>query len=312
MPYRNISSEVRSRKAARDEPWLQSARSLLAEDWVLILMALAISVGLWYGVAEWRAPATIRLRGVPLTFLLPPDTDLSNEPVDEVEVTLTGSRQRLDDLNIGSLTANVDLSRYRLGERIARLTPESVKMELPKGVEIEKIEPASIPLRLEKRIERMIDVRLHLEGEPVAGHEVVELRSTPKQVRVRGAESRVAHLEYAGTETVSLDARRESFTARDVAIDINDAKVLPVDSTVTADITIREQQIERRFNSVRAIYQNDNPRRSTVNAVLRGARSAIENLNPADIEIIFSDKTTEPRLVVPPAAEGKISLVKVE
>ena len=48
--------------------WL---REIFLEDLGLKLLALVIAVGLWFAVTSLRAPATVRLRGVPLEFILP-------------------------------------------------------------------------------------------------------------------------------------------------------------------------------------------------------------------------------------------------
>ncbi len=300
----------------RAERWTQYAREFVFEDWTLKLLALAISVGLWFAVNSQRAPSTIRLRGVPLTFLLPADTEISNDPRNDVEVTLTGSKQKLDELNVRNLAVNADVAGYRLGERVVRLTKDNVTMELPDGVRIEKIEPSTVPLRLERRVEKILPVEVRLEGSPAQGNEVLAKSAMPNQVRVRGPESHVNQFAQAPTETVTLDGRSESFTVTDVAIDIADPKVVALDPVVAVTIQIAPRQIERRFSAVRAIYAdaaqaNHNQR---VAVVLRGAATVLETLQPEQIEIIFESDANgnlAPRLNVPREVAGKVSLVGV-
>ncbi|MDQ1560635.1 MAG: hypothetical protein QOD32_3695, partial [Pyrinomonadaceae bacterium] len=55
--------------------WLHD---LLFADWGLKLLALAITLGLWFAVTGQRVPTTARLRKVPLFFVLPPDMEISN------------------------------------------------------------------------------------------------------------------------------------------------------------------------------------------------------------------------------------------
>jgi len=81
------TTKTDGRGAARR--WL---RALLFEDWTLKLLALAITLGLWYAVTTQRAPATKRLHDVPLEFLLPENIDIGNDPVDKVDVMLEGSQ----------------------------------------------------------------------------------------------------------------------------------------------------------------------------------------------------------------------------
>ena len=87
----------------------------LTTDWTLKLLALAITLGLWFAVTGQRAPVTVRLRGVQLAFLRPADMEISNDPRDEVEVTVSGSRRALNELNAPNLILNVDITGERAG-----------------------------------------------------------------------------------------------------------------------------------------------------------------------------------------------------
>ncbi len=287
-------------------------RGILFEDWTLKLLALAISFGLWYAVNEARAPATIRLRGVPLTFLLPPDAEIGNDPRTEVDVTFTGNRQRLDELNTRNLALNIDVSNYRLGERVARLNEQTAKMELPEGVRIGKIEPNTVPLKLERRIERTLDVVVKVEGKPAAPNEILATRPAPARVRVAGPESHVNRLANVSTETVTLDNPPESFVINEVAIDTGDTKVIALDPIVSVGVQIGEPPVERRFTGVRVLDADGTTKNA--NVILRGARSVIERLQSNQIEIIFAPEAPNetPRLLVPAGMSSQISLVRIE
>src|SRR5688572_4090191 len=106
MPYREVDKRVAGNTQRIVQRWLHSA---LFEDWGLKLLALAITLGLWYGVTAQRAPATVRLRGVQLTFVLPSDMEISNDPREEVEVTLRGSQRALNGLIGRNLVARADV-----------------------------------------------------------------------------------------------------------------------------------------------------------------------------------------------------------
>ena len=213
-------------------------RALLFDDWGLKLLALVITLALWYGVMSTRETMTIRLRRIELIYLLPEDMEISNEPRHEVQVTLSGSRQALDALDVRNMVASVDLRGHKPGERVAQLTPERVTIELPDGVRIEKIEPSTVPLRLERTVEREIEVRAQFEGKLPDGYKLRSVQITPSRVWVRGPESRGNKLEQAPTEPISLDGRTESFTDTQIAIDIPDKKIAALDAIVTVRIEI--------------------------------------------------------------------------
>lgn len=305
-------SKSRETGAARGvaAAWL---RALLFEDWSLKLLALLITLGLWYAVTAARAPATSRQRDVPLEFFLPEGVEISNDPVDEVDAVLEGSQARLSEINARDLVARVDVTQLGLGDRVVRLTDRNVTMDLPTGVRIIEIVPRSVTLRLEPVVEREVEVEARFEGNLPPGFAVRGVQITPPTVRVRGPESHVRAAERAYTETVSLEGRRESIMLPQTAVDIPDRKVTPLTASVAVRVEIAEEQAERRFTNVpvRAfgVGQPDPPAASLT---LRGPRSLVESLRPEDVRLVLEPREggqPEPRLSLPPDLAGRVELV---
>jgi YbbR domain-containing protein len=312
MPFRELDEEsgrvARLQREARS--WL---RRIFVEDWNLKLLALAITLGLWFGVTGQRAPATIRLRGVQLNFQLPANMEISNDPRTEVEVTLTGSKRDLERINSRDLVAYVDVSDRKPGERVVQLTPGRVQIELPEGVRIDDIEPSTVPLRLEPRVEREVEVEARLEGNPPEGYELRAINITPNKVRVRGPASHVNELQKALTETIPLEGRTESFAIAQTAIDITDQKVDVIDTIVNVYLEIGEQRIEKSFAGV-AVRESSTgaaARPETASVTVYGARSAIEKLRSEEMQLaldVSEDGAITPRLVLPPDMQGRVEL----
>ncbi|MDQ3134322.1 MAG: CdaR family protein [Acidobacteriota bacterium] len=297
--------------------WL---RELFFEDWALKLLALLIALGLWYAVTGQRAPATVRLRNVPLFFVLPSDMEISNDPREQVEVTLRGSRRALEAIKAGDLVVNFDASSYRPGERMVRLTPQNVTLELPEevsaaSVAVERIEPATVPLRLERRIEREVEVKVQFEGQPPPNFSVVGGQPKPATIRVRGPESLVNALPHALTETISLDSRSESFTVAHAAIDIPERKIVPLETVVDVIVNIEEERLDKVLPgvAVRLAETSDGraARPALASVTLRGPRSIVGALRPADISLVLAaqDGTLQPRLFLPPNLQGRVELL---
>ncbi|MCA1564293.1 MAG: hypothetical protein LC803_01285 [Acidobacteria bacterium] len=292
--------------------WLHD---LLFADWGLKLLALTITLGLWFAVTGQRVPTTARLHDVRLSFILPADMEISNEPRDRVDVTLRGSKRVLDAIKLGDMSLSYDASSYRQGERVVRLSPNNITVQLPEGINpegvvVERIEPGSIPLRLERRVERELAVEPKIEGKLPDGYELVGLESLPARVRVRGPESHVSALERAPTETILLDGRTESFTATQIAIDIQDRKIVALDTVVDVQVKIAEAQTTKRLGGVAARAADGSDSRLTIE--VRGPRSVVETLRAADLSVVFDtaeDGTTRPRLLLPPNLEGRIELI---
>ncbi|MGB7924290.1 MAG: CdaR family protein [Pyrinomonadaceae bacterium] len=311
MPFREIDEDV-SRLAHLTRAGRSWLRRIFFEDWNLKLLALAITLGLWFGVTGLRAPATVRLTRVQLSFRLPVDMEISNDPRDEVEIVLTGSRGELERLNGRDLVAYVDVSDMKPGERVVQLSPGRVKIELPESVRIDSIEPNTIPLRLEPRVEREVEVEARLEGRVADGHELRGINITPNKVRVRGPASHVNQLSKVLTETIPLEGRKESFAVPQTAIDISDPKVDGIDTIVNVYIEIGEQRIEKTFSGVAVREVSGAPARpETASVTVYGARSAIEQLSLEQMQIVLdtgADGAITPRLALPPEMEGRIEL----
>lgn len=312
MFFRATEQRARDAAPALAQRWL---RAVFLEDWGMKLLALIITLGLWYGVTSQRVPASRRLSGVQLSFLRRDDVEISNDPLKSVEVTLQGRKNDIDHLTANNLVATVDVSSYRLGDRVVRLTRESVSLNLPEGVRVENIEPGSVALRLERRVERELEVAARLEGKVPEGYEMRGVEITPPRVRVRGPESRVNMLDKAPTETIPLDGQRESFNWPQTAIEMLDPKIVTLDPVVAVRVEIGEERIERTFAGVgvRALYEGEPVPTATTNVVLRGARSVVENLRPENFEILLErqpDGSVQPRLST--TMQGRIELVSVK
>lgn len=242
MPFQDIDeTEVASipRIPSAPERWL---RKLLLEDVALKLLALAITIVLWLAVTGQNKPMNMRVSGVQLNFLRPDGLELSNEPPRTVEVTLTGSKDKLDRIGPRDLIATVDLSDQKPGERVLKLTLGRVKMDLQEDVKIQGFHPASIPIRLEPIIETSVDVDVKFEGKLPDGFEVSGVSVSPAKIRLRGPADRVNALRKATTETVWLDGKRESFNLSDVEINLPDPKIEILDPTVDIRVEVVEKK----------------------------------------------------------------------
>ncbi|MGH9969311.1 MAG: CdaR family protein [Pyrinomonadaceae bacterium] len=315
MPFQDIDEtavvEVPRRPSAV-ERWL---RKIFVEDWSLKLLALAITLVLWFAVTGQNKPVTIRT-GVQLNFIRPDNLDISNDPPRTVDVLLSGSRHKLDRISLIDLVATVDLRVHRAGERVVRLSRDRVEMELPEGVKIEYFQPSTIPIRLEPLVERPLEVEVRTEGSPPEGYEVYEIRPVQTSVRVRGPASRVEALKKAPTETISLEGRKESFTSSKVAIDIPDQKIDVLDGLVEVGIEIGERRAERSFSGVPARSANGGAvQPATASITLAGPASVISQLRQEDVKVVVdlgNSGATVARVDLPASIKNRIKLLSMK
>jgi YbbR domain-containing protein len=271
----------------------------------LKLLSLAIAIVLWLLVTGQNQPVTAHVN-IQLNFIRPQSLEISNDPPRTVDVMLTGSRTKLDDLTSLDLVATVDISDQRAGEKVLRLA-DKAQITLPQGVKVDGFQPSAIPVRLEPIVERQVVIETKVEGKLADGFEIYSIKPSKGSVMVRGPESRVLALQKVMTEGIWLGGRKESFTAPNVAIDVPDPKVDLLEPIVSVDVEIGERRIERTFSGV-ATTGADGGRvqPASVSATVHGPASMVESLRPEELRVVFDGANT--RLELPPAVNGKVVL----
>ena len=308
MPFQDVD-EVAPEIERRPNRVEKLLRRIFLEDWSLKLLSLAIAIVLWLVVTGQNEPVTAHVN-VQLNFIRPQLLEISNDPPRTVDVMLTGSRNKLDDLTALDLVATVDLSEQRAGERVLRLA-DKAQISLPQGVKVDGFQPSAIPIRLEPILERQITIEPKLEGKPADGYEVYAVRPSKGSVTVRGPESRVNALQRVLTESIWLSGHKETFTASSVAIDVADTKVDLLDPVVNVEVEIGEQRVEKRFSGVAvSAADGQNTPATTTNVTVLGPASLVAKLKAEDLKIVLHSTAngTEPQLRLPPALEGKVVL----
>jgi YbbR domain-containing protein len=266
-------------------------------------------LGLWLGVTGLRAPISRRFTNIPLNLRVSNEFEVTNSPVKEVEITVSGDKSKIDQIADRDLLASLDLSEIQSGERVVPITPENVSVELPAGVKLEGIAPSIIPIKLEKIIERDVPVKAETEGVVAEGYEVYEpVGVVPPTVRVSGPESFVRPLDSISTEKVSVEAKAADFVAQQVSLNVVSPKIRLVNTTVV-DVIFRigEKRVEKTF-SVAAKTETGERR---VSVRLYGARSVIESLRAENIKVeLTKTETGETRqnVVLPPEIQEKVEI----
>jgi YbbR domain-containing protein len=311
MSFREIDEVVK--RQVRSPHWAERwLRVVFIEDWGTKLLALVISFALWYGVTGQRKPTTIRVPRVPVNFRLPNNTEISNEPRTEVEITLTGNKRALDAINVRDLVVNIDVSDFKPGEQSVLLTPERVTMGLPDGVRYGDIQPNNLVLRLEPRLDRELEVEVRRSGNVPDGYELRGITVNPEKVKVRGPASHLNVLQKAPTEVVSLDGHKESFTLPQAAIEIPDKKVDLIDGAVSITFEIGEERVEKSFSNVQVSASDGaQVRPETASVTVYGERSVINQLRTENIRLVLDvapDGSFTPRLELPAELQGRVEL----
>jgi YbbR domain-containing protein len=284
---------------------------IFIEDWSLKLLSLAIAIVLWLLVTGQNEPVTAHVN-VQLNFIRPQSLEISNDPPRTVDVMLTGSRNKLDDLTALDLVATVDISDQRAGERVLRLA-DKAQISLPQGIKVDGFQPSAIPIRLEPIMDRQVPVEPKLEGKPADGFEIYAVYPSKGSVAVRGPASRVNALQKVMTESIWLAGHKESFTATNLALDIPDPKVDLLEPVVTVNVQIGEVRSEKSFSGVNVrIEDGRKVQPATTSVTVSGAKSLLDSLKAEDVKIVLVGQTLEPRLELPQAIKDKVLLKSMQ
>lgn len=282
-------------------------RKIFLEDWTMKLIALVITLALWFGVSGLREPKTERLRSVSLNLRVSNEVEITNSPVKEIDIVVTGDDRKIAQINKENLIVSLDLTDSPAGDRSVQITPENLSVDLPTGVKVVDIQPDRIAVKLEKVDEREIPVKVETEGSVGTDLEVYQATALPAKVRVRAPESYIKTLDQISTEKIDLAGKTSDFTTRQVSLVVLSPKVKLIDTIVDVVVRIGEKRIERMF--MIPVFGDESGRSAKV--VLYGPRSAFEDLtnDKIRVEVVKSDSGEQVlNITLPPEITDKVEI----
>ena len=258
-------------------------RKVFFEDWLIKLVALGVTFALWLVVTGLSTPTTTRLTGIPLSLRFSSDAEVTNSPITEIDVIISGDNRKIAQINKNDLVASLDLTGIPPGERLVPLTPETVLLPLPLGVRFDEITPSRMVVRLEGVEVKEVPVKVETAGKLPDGLEVYSQTVMPARVRVRGPQSYTKNLAQILTEKIDLSDKREDFIARQTPLSVENANAALLDSVVDVIFKIGEKRVERTFS----VPVSDPDSRKKVSVVLYGGRKILTDLKPTDISVVI-------------------------
>ena len=214
-------------------------RRIFVHDIKLKFLALGITFVLWFAVTGQKRPITKRLLGVQLSFVHSESMSISNDPPSRVDITVTGSKDEIDQLNPNNLLATVVVGDSGAGNRVVRLSRDQVTIDqMPANVRVESFQPSIVSVRLEPRLDRQVEVTAKIEGRVPDGYEVRAVTISPARVRVRGPVSILNAFQQVSTESISVEGKTTSFDMDQIAVDTPNDKLDIVDLVVHVHVEI--------------------------------------------------------------------------
>ncbi len=307
----NFPTENFLQKEHRQISFRRLFRRVFLDDWFIKALALVITFALWLGVTGLRTPTTERLRNIALTVRVSNEMEITNSPVQEVDLVVTGDKRKIDQIKREDLVVSLDLVDAQPGDRTVQITPENINVELPTGVKLEEVQPNKIAVKLEQVEEREISVKADIEGSVAEGFEIYSQTVLPPKVKVRGPSSYIKPLDSVSTEKINLENRQADFTTQQVGLNIVNPKITLIDTLVDVIFKIGEKRSERLF----LVPVKIDGKNGTATVVLYGVRSILDVLRPENlqVEIVNTESGDNSlRLLVPAEIQGKFEIRKLK
>lgn len=226
---------------------LNKLQDLWSKEWLLKLISLCIAAMLWYFVGgEDIVEKNVM---VPIEVInMPNDLIISNKHKRQIEVTVRGPRSAILEMGKGQKARQIDLSKATPGTRVEQIEKDSVPVS--RGLEILRIQPSSIILSLDKLIKKEFPINAVTTGTISPGFELAKLQLDPDSITINGPQTILSQVDVLKTTPINIAGLSES-TQFQIPLELNEALVdLIGETSVTADITITYDSIEKRIENV--------------------------------------------------------------
>ena len=176
-------------------------RQFLTQNVGLKFFSLLLAFAIWRiitseDIAEVGFNIPLELRN------MPEGVEVVGDIVNSVSVRIRASSKLIKRLSSADMFVAVDLSHSVLGEHTYPLTNGSV--QAPVGVEVIRIIPTHVKLRLERTIHKKVLVNVRWRGALPDAKGEAELDPTPADIIVEGPSSRVSEITQVNTDVIDL------------------------------------------------------------------------------------------------------------
>lgn len=174
----------------------------------LKFLSIVLAIILWYFVISEKAGETalsIRpdFRNIPSSLII------FKNPVESINIRVTGPVTLLRGLSPRDIKALIDLSDAKPGVATFGIQPENIT--LPRGLQVTMVSPASITLRFEKLMKKKFLIEAVLVGKPPEGYKITGVWVEPASIEVVGAENELMGLKRIFTEEIDVsDLKKDS------------------------------------------------------------------------------------------------------
>jgi YbbR domain-containing protein len=266
---------------------LKPVWKVLTRNRMMKLFCLLLAFAVWQAVRE-NTSFEVVVKDIPVIVAAGEGRAVLDQSTDTVSVRFRGSRDDIRFVGSEQVEVKIDLSgRTDRLRRTVKFSPRYVKA--PSHAHAVQFDPPEITVIMDREVERVLPVKVVLEGELPQGVQMEQAVCTPATVKVRGAERLLSELEQVRTVPVGLDGRYNSFKTH-VAIASTGQPWTVLPERVTAEVSLVERVASRRIenSTVRPLVASDDTRAikirpEKVTVTLRGSPQRVADLNERDV-----------------------------
>jgi hypothetical protein len=220
--------------------FLKAALGLVIDRAGWKLLSLAVAIVIWALVSSEPELSTFVSTQVEYKNL-PPDIEISSNPVTTVLLELRGPSGELQGLGGEGVHPQIilDLTSARPGQHTYAIDNKSVK--LPRGVHLVGELPAQVHFDFETRARRSVPVLVRFTGEGRNGYVVASKEVTPKTEEIEGAASHVAADGEVVTDPVDVSEVVGTTTFRVTAFAADPFVHIKSSPQVTVTVTMKKK-----------------------------------------------------------------------
>jgi YbbR domain-containing protein len=306
---RNLTSRLRA-AVLSPERW----RAAVTRNLALKLLSLAFAFGLWSFVnfgerdTEEALKVPLELRNIPASLVI------TSPRVDFIDLRVMGPRTLLGRIDRSRLSIPLDLNGVRPGPAVFRVTAES--LNLPRGVRVVRINPATVTLDLEKIGRKTVPIQLRLDGEPPPGFKIVSARLYPESVEVSGPAREVEDIDAVYTQAVDIGDADTGVIDQELSLEPAGDYISFDVPRVAVEVRIEEVLVRREIQGLPIVTRNAVGeavlRPAYVKVTLRGPKRLVSSLEAQDIQVYVDASLGEDDAKIQVDLPASVELVTLE
>lgn len=263
-------------------------------------VSLLLAVITWYAIQPVISFES-QLSDVPIRVLVDPGWAVLEQSASVADVHFRGSREAMRYLNQEQIEVVVDM-RGRAYENAITVPLDLKQVQAPNGLRPAFIRPSELVLSVDQESEKVVPVRVHIQGSPPEGYEMETFSAVPTEVTISGPRLRLNAIDSIRTTPIDLEGRLQSFKLRVGLVPPSHtwrARIEP--ERVDVEVNLVERAAKSVFEDVRVKallipgqWRQAEIEPTHVTVELEGRSELLDPLTPKDFQVFVDCSGLEP------------------